>query len=201
MINAVSSIETPFTLSEMNKRVTFNRYLPLALTIVTALALGSCGTYSRVSERRPPLLSKIQERICCRTGSQPIISHPSVTDWSPPLYLDRAYKKILVSGPVDFGLDGSITALVLPGSNLLSMLFPRSIRTSSGYRFEHFKTISNSPRFRTLLLVSFLICIGFHSKETANGSAISSLETRDLEANAHAPNYSPTNLVRREFLN
>src|SRR5208282_6331754 len=29
---------------------------------------------------KPPLLSKIQERICSRTGSQPIISHPSVAD-------------------------------------------------------------------------------------------------------------------------
>jgi hypothetical protein len=35
------------------------------------------------------------------------------------------------------------------------------------------------------------MCIGFHSKETAKGPAISSLETRDLEATAHAPNYSP----------
>src|SRR4029077_19163143 len=75
--------------------------------------------------------------------------------------------------------------------NLLPRLFRRSIRTSSGYRFEHFKTISDSPRFKTLLLLSFLMCIGFRSKETAKGSAISSLETRDLEANAHAPNYSP----------
>jgi hypothetical protein len=37
-----------------------------------------------------------------------------------------------------------------------------------------------------MLLVSFLMCIGFLSKETAKGSAISSLETGDLEANAHA---------------
>jgi hypothetical protein len=35
------------------------------------------------------------------------------------------------------------------------------------------------------------MCIGFHFKETAKGSAISSLETRDVQANAHAPNYSP----------
>ena len=34
------------------------------------------------------------------------------------------------------------------------------------------------------------MCIGFHSKETAKGPAISSLETRDLETNAHASNYS-----------
>jgi pimeloyl-ACP methyl ester carboxylesterase len=40
-------------LSKVNKRLTFNRYLPWALAIVTALALGSCGTYSRVRERRP----------------------------------------------------------------------------------------------------------------------------------------------------
>jgi pimeloyl-ACP methyl ester carboxylesterase len=40
-------------LSKVNKRLTFNRYLPWALAIVTALALESCATYSRVSERRP----------------------------------------------------------------------------------------------------------------------------------------------------
>jgi hypothetical protein len=37
----------------MNTRVTLNRCLPLALALVTACALGSCATYSRVSERRP----------------------------------------------------------------------------------------------------------------------------------------------------
>jgi hypothetical protein len=37
----------------MNTHVTLNRSLPLALAIVTACALGSCATYSRVSERRP----------------------------------------------------------------------------------------------------------------------------------------------------
>ena len=35
------------------------------------------------------------------------------------------------------------------------------------------------------------MCIRFRSKETAKGSAISSLETRDLETNAHASNHSP----------
>jgi pimeloyl-ACP methyl ester carboxylesterase len=37
----------------MNAHFTFNRYLPLALAVVTACALGSCATYSKVSERRP----------------------------------------------------------------------------------------------------------------------------------------------------
>jgi hypothetical protein len=37
----------------MNTRVTLNRSLPLALAIVTACALGSCATYSKVSEGRP----------------------------------------------------------------------------------------------------------------------------------------------------
>jgi pimeloyl-ACP methyl ester carboxylesterase len=37
----------------MNAHFTFNRYLPLALAVVTACALGSCATYSKVNERRP----------------------------------------------------------------------------------------------------------------------------------------------------
>jgi pimeloyl-ACP methyl ester carboxylesterase len=37
----------------MNAHFTFNRYLPLTLAVVTACALGSCATYSKVSERRP----------------------------------------------------------------------------------------------------------------------------------------------------
>ena len=37
----------------MNTRLTFDRYLQLALAVVTACALGSCATYSKVSERRP----------------------------------------------------------------------------------------------------------------------------------------------------
>jgi len=37
----------------MNAPLTFDRYLPLALAVLTACALGSCSTYSKVSERRP----------------------------------------------------------------------------------------------------------------------------------------------------
>jgi pimeloyl-ACP methyl ester carboxylesterase len=37
----------------MKIRFAFNRYLPLALAVVTACALESCATYSKVSERRP----------------------------------------------------------------------------------------------------------------------------------------------------
>jgi pimeloyl-ACP methyl ester carboxylesterase len=37
----------------MNTRLPFDRYLQLALAVVTACALGSCATYSKVSERRP----------------------------------------------------------------------------------------------------------------------------------------------------
>jgi pimeloyl-ACP methyl ester carboxylesterase len=37
----------------MNARLTFDRYLALALAVLTACALGSCSTYSKVSERRP----------------------------------------------------------------------------------------------------------------------------------------------------
>src|SRR5262249_5888744 len=40
-------------LRTMNTRLTFDRYLQLALAVVTACALGSCATYSKVSERRP----------------------------------------------------------------------------------------------------------------------------------------------------
>ena len=37
----------------MNARLTFDRYLPLALAVLAACALGSCSTYSKVSERPP----------------------------------------------------------------------------------------------------------------------------------------------------
>jgi pimeloyl-ACP methyl ester carboxylesterase len=37
----------------MKVRFTFNRYLPLALAVLTACALESCATYSKVSERPP----------------------------------------------------------------------------------------------------------------------------------------------------
>jgi len=40
-------------LRTMNAPLTFDRYLPLALAVLTACALGSCSTYSKVSERRP----------------------------------------------------------------------------------------------------------------------------------------------------
>src|SRR6516164_6195203 len=49
----------------------------------------------QVDSPKPPLLSKIQDRICWRTGSQPIISHPSVTDWSPPCTLIVRTRKFL----------------------------------------------------------------------------------------------------------
>src|SRR5262249_32081781 len=39
-------------------------------------------SFAQIVSPKPPLLSKIQERICWRTGSQPIISQPSVSDWS-----------------------------------------------------------------------------------------------------------------------
>ena len=38
---------------------------------------------------------------------------------------------------------------------------------------QNFETTSNSPRFRALLLVNSLMCIGFLFKETAKGFAIS----------------------------
>jgi pimeloyl-ACP methyl ester carboxylesterase len=37
----------------MKVRFTFNRFLPLGLGVFAACALGSCATYSKVSERRP----------------------------------------------------------------------------------------------------------------------------------------------------
>ena len=40
-------------LRTMNAPLTFDRYLPLALAVLTACALGSCSTYSKVSERPP----------------------------------------------------------------------------------------------------------------------------------------------------
>jgi len=42
------------------------------------------------------------------------------------------------------------------------------------------------------------MCIGFLSKETAKRLAIYSLETGDLETNAHALNCSPAKLARPE---
>src|ERR1700759_5592819 len=43
---------------------------------------------------KPPLLSKIQDRICCLIGSQPIISQPSVSE-SAPLSLNVRTRKFL----------------------------------------------------------------------------------------------------------
>ena len=37
----------------MNRRFRLTSYLPLVVTVVTACALASCATYSKVSERRP----------------------------------------------------------------------------------------------------------------------------------------------------
>src|SRR4029077_19879657 len=52
-----------------------------------------------------------------------LLSHRIPTDYFPPvggglisLYVDCANKEIFVSRPIDFGLDGLISALVLPGS-------------------------------------------------------------------------------------
>jgi hypothetical protein len=47
---------------------------------------------TQVVSPKPPLLSKIQDRICCRNGSQPIISHPSVVVWFPCTLIVRTRK-------------------------------------------------------------------------------------------------------------
>src|ERR1700720_600565 len=54
----------------------------------------SSPSAAQVASPNPPLLSKIQDRICCLIGSHPIISQPSVSE-SAPLSLKVRTRKFL----------------------------------------------------------------------------------------------------------